>query len=346
MQFSAMTMNMFFPDYEEPEKDHSIIELAVAQSIWLAELGYNPWFTDHHFRGPWHSNPLQFAAYVASRIPRDRYLGFGVLSIPFYHPVRLVESMNLLDQLTKGKALFGVGSGWQGSEAEGLGIDREYHASGRMAEDTLDVMERLWAYRAGDPEYSFSVGSNSGRIKRRVMPAPYTLPHPILIRTASRESGLVRAAREGWPAFLGIFGADLSEQMRLYRGALTVAHHPPDVVENCLRWCSYDLFSVTLAETDAEARTREKIAHAERNAIRERFTKRHGHIYGPMPGGGQGETIAGSPETVAARVQELMNTGINHLHLRFAGEWAGETRHICEASAVLFAKEVMPRFLE
>jgi hypothetical protein len=38
--------------------------------------------------------------------------------------------------------------------------------------------------------------------------------------------------------------------------------------------------------------------------------------------------------------------GINHLHLRFLGEWDGETRHICKTSAELFAKEVLPRFAE
>ncbi len=145
---------------DDPGDDNRIIDMAVAQSIWLAELGYHVWFTDHHFRGPWHSNPMQFASYVAPLIPRDRYMGFGVLSIPFYHPVRLVESMNLLDQLTKGKVLFGVGSGWQGTEPTGLGIDPELHASGRLAEETLDVMERLWGFQYGDPEYSFSVGSN------------------------------------------------------------------------------------------------------------------------------------------------------------------------------------------
>ncbi len=100
MQFSAMTMNMFFPSNDDPGDDNRIIDMAVAQSVWFAELGYHVWFTDHHFRGPWHSNPMQFASYVAPLIPRDRYMGFGVLSIPFYHPVRLVESMNLLDQMT------------------------------------------------------------------------------------------------------------------------------------------------------------------------------------------------------------------------------------------------------
>ena len=72
MQFSAMTMNMFVPGNDDPGGDNRIIDMAVAQSIWLAELGYHVWFTDHHFRGPWHSNPMQFAAYVAPLIPRDR----------------------------------------------------------------------------------------------------------------------------------------------------------------------------------------------------------------------------------------------------------------------------------
>ena len=57
-------------------------------------------------------------------------------------------------------------------------------------------------------------------------------------------------------------------------------------------------------------------------------------------------TIAGTPETVAKKVQALKDQGIGNLHLRFLGEWAGETRYVCEESAELFAKEVMPRFAD
>ena len=360
MQFSAMTMNMFVPGNDDPGDDNRIIDMAVAQSIWFAELGYHVWFTDHHFRGPWHSNPMQFASYVAPLMPRDRYIGFGVLSIPFYHPVRLVESMNLLDQLTKGKVLFGVGSGWQGTEPNGLGIDPEAHASGRLAEETLDVMERLWGFKYGDPEYSFSVGSNSGRIKRRIMPAPYSKPYPTIIRVATREAGIVRAAQKGWPVFVGVLGADLREQMQLYRRALDEANHPQEVKDNCLRWCSYDWVGVTVAATDEEALEREKLARAETMAIRSSFIQRHGKMDGPVikatpgqstadayaKGGDMKATIAGTPDTIAAKVKQLADMGINHLHLRFLGEWDGETRHICKTSAELFAKEVLPRFAE
>ncbi len=361
MQFSAMTMNMFFPSTDDPGDDTRIIDMAVAQSVWFAELGYHVWFTDHHFRGPWHSNPMQFASYVAPLIPRDRYIGFGVLSIPFYHPVRLVESMNLLDQQTKGKVLFGVGSGWQGTEPTGLGIDPELHASGRLGEETLDVMERLWSFKNGDPELSFAVGSNTGRIKRRIMPAPYSKPYPTIIRVATREAGLVKAAQKGWPVFVGVLGADLRETMQTYRRALDAANHPQEVKDNCLRWCSYDWIGVTVADTDAKALERENLAKAETMAIRTSFAQRHGRIDGPVvktptatpdqakadtyaKGGDMRATIAGTPDTVAAKVKQLADMGINHLHLRFLGEWAGETRHICKESAELFAKEVLPRF--
>jgi alkanesulfonate monooxygenase SsuD/methylene tetrahydromethanopterin reductase-like flavin-dependent oxidoreductase (luciferase family) len=63
-------------------------------------------------------------------------------------------------------------------------------------------------------------------------------------------------------------------------------------------------------------------------------------------GGDMKATIAGTPDTIAAKVKQLADMGINHLHLRFLGEWDGETRHICKTSAELFAKEVLPRLRE
>lgn len=351
MQFSAMTMNMFFPQTDERTEDHSIIDMAVRQTIWLAELGYNPWFTDHHFRGPWHSNPLQFAAYIAPQIPDDRYLGFGVLSVPFYHPVRLVESMNLLDHLAKGKVLFGVGSGWAGVEPDSLGVDPEYHSSGKAAEDTLEVMDRLWAFQTGDPEYSFSVGSNSGRIKRRLMPSSFTGRRPTIIWIASRDTALVSSAKKGLPVFLGALGADLQAQAKLYRDALSEANHSPEVVQHCLNWCSCDWLSVVIGETDQQARADAQISIEEQLMLRKAFIDRHGETFGATSTKTSGKetaasyangsdllgTIAGSPETVAAKVQELADQGINHLHLRFRGEWTGKTEppRVCQRPFVL-----------
>lgn len=353
-----MMLNMYFPSSEDRAEDIHVIDSGIEQAVFLANLGYHVWTTDHHFRGPYHSNPMQYMAYLAPLLPKTTYLGFGLLSIPLYHPLRLVESMNLLDHLTKGRCLFGIGSGWQGTEPDALGVDKEYHASGRAAEDTLNVMEKLWGFKNGDAPYAFEVGTNKGLIKRRVTPGPYSNHGPTMIRVATREAGLIRAAQNGWPAFLGALGADLDAQSRLYRKTLGEANLPQEVVENCIRWCSKDWLAVVVAPTDKEAKEMEREANAEQLQIRRSFIDRHGKIDGPVikpkpgqsiadayaTGGDLTFSIVGSPDTVAAQVQKVLGEGINHILVRFVGEWAGKTRHVCESSAKLFAKEVLPRF--
>jgi alkanesulfonate monooxygenase SsuD/methylene tetrahydromethanopterin reductase-like flavin-dependent oxidoreductase (luciferase family) len=146
--------------------------------------------------------------------------------------------------------------------------------------------------------------------------------------------------------------------MQIYRRALDETNHPQEVKDNCLRWCSYDWIGVTVAETEETALEREKLARAETMAVRTSYVQRHGPTDGPVikaipgqstaaayaKGGDMKATIAGTPDSIATKVKQLADMGINHLHLRFLGEWDGETKHICKASAELFAKEVLPRF--
>lgn len=358
MHFSTMVLSMYLPAVDGPEEDERILRLAIEQSLMASDLGFSPWYTEHHFRGAWHSNPMQFAAYIAPHLREDLYLGFGVLSLPYYNPIRLVESMNLLDQLTKGRTLYGMGSGFPGQEPRGMGLDVEYHGSGKAADDTLEIMRQLWAYRSGDPEYSYETPMHRGTIKRRVVPAPYRRRHPILIRTARRDESVVKAAQNGWPAFLGTFGSDMMTQLRIYRQTLAECNHPPEVVAECLRWCTCDWLSVVVADTDEEAKAGVALASAERMDLRRKAIEIGGPLDGPAiirkpgesmaanfaQGGDMWETVAGSPDTVAREVQKLVDLGLNHLLLRFLGEWPGATRGINEKSMRLFSREVAPRF--
>ena len=362
MQFSTMVLTMYVDVDDAPEDDERILALAVEQSLLAGELGFNPFFTEHHFRGPWHSSPLQFASYMAPRVPDDVWMGFGVLSLGYYHPVRLAESMNLLDQLTHGKVVFGVGSGFPGIEPPGMGLSPEHHGSSRAADEALEVLKRLWEYRTGDPEYVFETEVYRGNVVKRVVPAPYRKQHPTIITTASREAALLRAARNGWPVFAGTWGDDafLVEQLRAYRRVLAESNHPREVVEDCLQWCTYDWLSVVVADTDAQALANAQRAREERMAFRDLVAGRTGRpMHGPARaerpgakptagaygrGGDMSHIIAGSPDTVAAEVQKLIDVGINHILVRFMGEWPGATRDITESSMRLFAQEVLPRF--
>jgi hypothetical protein len=92
MDFSTMILTMYLAADDSLAEDERVLQIAIDESVLAGELGFNPWYTEHHFRGPWHSNPIQFAAYVAPQLPDHLFFGFGVLSLPYYHPVRLVES--------------------------------------------------------------------------------------------------------------------------------------------------------------------------------------------------------------------------------------------------------------
>jgi alkanesulfonate monooxygenase SsuD/methylene tetrahydromethanopterin reductase-like flavin-dependent oxidoreductase (luciferase family) len=349
---------MYLDVQDRPEDDEKILDVAIDQSLTAAELGMNPFYTEHHFRGSWHSNPMQFASYLAPQIPADCYLGFAVLSMGFYHPVRLVEQMNMLDQLTKGHALYGLGSGFPGLEPAAMGLSVEHHGSSRAGDEALEIMQHLWDYKNGDPAYAFETERYRGTIVKRVVPAPYHKHHPHVIVTARRPEAFERAAQRGLPIFLGTGqgGSDelLVQQVETYRSALLAADHPQEVIDECLRWSCYDVMNVSVAATDELAQENAQKARAERNAMRDVFTARNARLANAIPvaeelgsrqqAASTGAALIGSPDTVAKRIEQLSEWGINHLLLRFVGEWAGETKGICESSMRLFNKEVMPRF--
>lgn len=359
MEFSTMVLSMYVDADEDPAEDERILQAAIEQSLLAGELGFNPWYTEHHFRGPWHSAPIQFAAYIAPQLPPGRRLGFGVLSVPYHHPVRLVEQMSLLDQLTAGRVLFGLGSGFPGIEPASAGLDADYHRSGEAARDSLTVMERLWSFAPGDPPYEFETPLWRGRVVKRVAPSAFRARRPTIIRTARNYDATRAAAEHGWPAFLGAFGADLRTQLPLYRDTLEAAGHADAVVGDCLRWSTVDWLSVVVTEREDDAERLVGLARTERMRLRERFLAHapepvHGPAIAkpgsaPTPGqfaAGEDMTdvIAGTPEQVAEQVRRLQDLGVNHLLLRFLGEWHGSTRWISEQSMRLFSEQVMPEF--
>jgi alkanesulfonate monooxygenase SsuD/methylene tetrahydromethanopterin reductase-like flavin-dependent oxidoreductase (luciferase family) len=359
VEFSSILLTTYVDADSSPEEDERILRLATEQALEFGRHGIYPWTTEHHFRGAWQSSPLQFMTWVAAQLPEDVFVGFGVLSVPYHHPVRLVEDMNLLDQLTRGRAVFGLGSGFPSPyERPGMGVDEEHHTSGRAAREAVEALDRLWEYRTGDEPFEFDNGLYRAHVEKRVVPSPYRRQRPRIIRTASSEPATIAAAEKGRPIFMGTMGMNLTEQWRAYREALAGAGHPQEVVEECLRWCTVDGRSVLVAETDEQAQADAAEAKADRLAERERyFRKFEDGAVGPVQGdvltseafrsgADMTHTIAGSPDTVAAEIQRLVDLGVNHLIIRFLGEWLGKTRGLLEQSLDLFAAEVGPRFAD
>ena len=90
----------------------------------LDELHYDEfWVGEHHSAG-WETiaSPEMFLVAAAERTKRIK-LGTGVVSIPYHHPFNVAQRIVMLDHLSHGRAMLGVGPGALPSDAVMLGID-------------------------------------------------------------------------------------------------------------------------------------------------------------------------------------------------------------------------------
>lgn len=90
------------------------------------DLGFDSvWLPEHHFtRYGLTPDPLQILSFVAARTSTIK-LGTGVIVLPWHDPVRIAEKLILLDHLSEGRVILGLGRGLSKSEFEGLRVPLE-----------------------------------------------------------------------------------------------------------------------------------------------------------------------------------------------------------------------------
>jgi len=92
-------------------------EHEVFGSVWMNDHLTNP----GRERGGASWEALTLAAALAHRVP-GKWLGHGVLANTFRHPSVLAKQATLLDHMTGGRFIVGIGAGWHLGEHESLGI--------------------------------------------------------------------------------------------------------------------------------------------------------------------------------------------------------------------------------
>ena len=100
------------------------------------------WFTEHHFSNYCLSpSPLTMATWMAGQTSRIK-LGTAVVVTPFYEPLRMLEDIAVLDQLSEGRLLLGLGSGYQRYEFHKFGLELD-DSRGHFLE-SLDLIEHFF----------------------------------------------------------------------------------------------------------------------------------------------------------------------------------------------------------
>lgn len=112
---------------------------------------------------------LAFAAACSRTIG----LGLSVGIAPYRHPLLWAKSIGTLSMLAEGRIRIGVGAGWMEEEFRALGVD--FAERGRLADEVLDVLRRLWA----DDQHQIALHGDGELV--HVVPAFHVAPPPVWI---------------------------------------------------------------------------------------------------------------------------------------------------------------------
>jgi alkanesulfonate monooxygenase SsuD/methylene tetrahydromethanopterin reductase-like flavin-dependent oxidoreductase (luciferase family) len=300
--------------------------------------GYH--IAEHHFTTlDMAPSPIVFLAAVARMTSRIR-LGTMVLCLPLYHPTRLVQEMCMIDQLSHGRFMPGVGRGIRDVEHELFGSD--IYQTREAYDEVLTVL--LQGLSTG------RINHHGKRFQYDDVPVHFEMvqkPYPRLWYAGNLQN----AAEQGMNA-LGRGSRDAVEQYWRIWEAGRARQDPRFLGEDPMVGSTRH---IVIAESDDEA---ESLARRAFLAYAEHFHATEVRIAGgvpanaalPQPGGvnfdamvAAGQVLAGSPSTVRDRLRRFVAAvGPRHNYLCGAFQWGDLTTAEAKRSLDLFAAEVKP----
>jgi alkanesulfonate monooxygenase SsuD/methylene tetrahydromethanopterin reductase-like flavin-dependent oxidoreductase (luciferase family) len=204
-------------------------------ALWLAELHFAP-------ERSVLAAPLTIASAIAARTRRIK-IGLAVQVLPLCHPLRLAEEAATVDQISRGRLIFGVGRSGVVATYDAYGVP--YGESRDRFFETLEIVRRAWT------EPRFSHEGKHWRFKDvSLVPRPYQQPHPPIRMAASTSETYAMIGELGLPIFVSartVAWSELGPAIKRYRAAYAAAGYkaPAQVFVSV---------PIHLAETDAQAR--------------------------------------------------------------------------------------------
>jgi alkanesulfonate monooxygenase SsuD/methylene tetrahydromethanopterin reductase-like flavin-dependent oxidoreductase (luciferase family) len=309
------------------------------------EAGFHAFHVAEHHATPLNLVPVPgiYLGAVARLTQRMR-LGPLCYLLPLYSPLRLIEEVAILDNMSDGRLDIGVGRGVSPFELNFHNVDPE--TSREVFLEALDVLvEGMTKDRLSHQGKRFTY--KDVPIEVRCLQKP----HPPIWYPSSNAEGSAFAGERGYN-FMTLGSRTLARKnieafkaAFAKRGSAQVPspHFPDGAAIGVNR-------HMVIADTDADALAIARPAHEKFHAS---LTKlwRENHATTPVARASiarvedamaEGAVIVGSPETVAREVQRQVDElGINYMTLgMFFGDMTYE--HAMRTQS-LFAKEVMPR---
>lgn len=176
-----------------PIGGHSHFDLATEQTKIAEQMGFDAvFFGEHHSFPDYWPSPLLFLASL-TRITNRVRLGTSVLVLPLYHPIRLAEDLAMLDHISEGRLIVGLGKGWSLEEFNAFKVPHDRRDE--MFIEYVKLLIELWTSQ----QTTFH-GVHYSVENYTLMPKPRQKPHPPIWLGGHSPSAVRRAARigDGW----------------------------------------------------------------------------------------------------------------------------------------------------
>jgi len=327
MRYSLFSVNDHYPRLARtvPQLYEQVIH-----SCEVAErLGFDTFFcAEHHFHEygvvP---DPAVMLSALAQRTKKIR-LGTAISILTFHDPRRIAETYSMVDMMSGGRLMFGVGSGYLAHEFVGFG--KEGKEKRDRFNENLDIVKRLMAGETLSYNGQFSA---SEKVVLNVLPHEGRVP-PIYVAVLAREAAY-HVGKQKNRIFTVPYAsckdfADIGTMLDEYRKGRAEAAMPKDDDDHVFTLHTY------VAKSDQEAREQAKAAY-DLYVDTRLYAKKH--VYEDIIQ--NGICLFGSVDTVAEKMCRLHEMGIRHVATMH--NFGALDPKLVERSMTLFAKEVMPR---
>lgn len=189
---------MFFTvDSMQPAELGKALEERGFESLWVPEHTHIPTaMTTQYPSGgplprPYYDIYDPFLALTAAACATTTLkIGTGIALIVQRDPIVTAKVVSTIDQISKGRFLFGVGNGWDQEEIENHGTD--FSTRHKLARERIEAMRTIWAN--DEPSYDGEL-VKFGPMSQ--WPKPYQKPHPPIIVGGAYPHAARRAIRYG-----------------------------------------------------------------------------------------------------------------------------------------------------
>jgi probable F420-dependent oxidoreductase len=217
MQFGAA---MFFTEASmTPGELGPLLEQRGFESLWVPEHSHIPVTRSMPFPGgpvlprPYYDIMDPFLVLTAaSVVTKSLKVGTGVCLINQRDPIQTAKLVASLDQLSRGRFLFGVGNGWDKEEMEHHGT--AYATRHKLSRERIEAMKLIWSEDTAEYHGEFVHFA-----PMQTWPKPVQKPFPVIVGGAF-PYGARRAVRygDGWiPSAGGTRAGDIVDTMPQFR---------------------------------------------------------------------------------------------------------------------------------